>query len=104
MTEQGPEAARVCIHVEDHTGNKQRDARIRSDAPVSQLMPALLAAMKLPVTDPSGRPVTYHLAFGGRQLQEEDTLESAEVVEGATITIVPEMTAGSEDAADDASR
>jgi hypothetical protein len=94
LAQQEPETARVRIFVEDHTGNKRREARIRSDAPVFQLIPALVAALRLPVFDPSGRPVTYHLASGGCQLQEEDALESGEVVDGAVLSIIPEQTAG----------
>ncbi len=88
------DGGRVRIYLEDHQGIKRREASIASDAPISDLIPALMTALKLSATDPGGRPVTYHLAFGDRQLQTDETLSSAEVVDGATITLVPEMTAG----------
>ncbi len=91
-----PQDQRVRVFIEDHTGNKQREARIASNASVRELVPALITAMRLPATDPAGRPVTYHLAFGERQLQGDETLSAAGVVDGATVTLVPEMTAGRE--------
>ena len=93
MPDQDP-GKRVRVFIEDHTGNKRTEARIAANAPVNELVPALISALKLPATDPSGRPITYHLAFDNRQLQGDETLEGAEVVDGAGITIVPEMTAG----------
>ncbi|MBT7304296.1 MAG: hypothetical protein HN849_32480 [Victivallales bacterium] len=91
----GPQQSeRVRIFIEDHTGNKQREANVASDAPVRELIPALISAMQLPATDPSGRPVTYHLAFGDRQLQGDETLSSASITDGVSVTLVPEMTAG----------
>lgn len=91
-----PQDKRVRVFIEDHTGNKQREARIANNASVRDLVPALITAMGLPATDPAGRPVTYHLAFADRQLQGDETLSAAGVVDGATVTLVPEMTAGRE--------
>lgn len=85
---------RVRLFLEDHTGNKRREARVVAETPVSELVPALITAMGLATTDPRGRPQQYHLAYDNRQLQMEETLESAGVLEGATLTMVPEMTAG----------
>jgi hypothetical protein len=93
VPEQTPDE-RVRVFIEDHTGNKRREARIAARAAVRDLVPALITALGLPATDPAGRPVTYHLAFGDRQVREDETLESAGVADGANITLVPEMTAG----------
>lgn len=93
MPEPSPEP-KLTVFLEDHTGNKRREARIVANATVRELIPAMISALNLPATDPGGRPVTYHLAFNDRQLQEDETLSSAQVVAGATITLVPEMTAG----------
>lgn len=84
----------INVHLEDHTGNERHRAKLVDDAPVAKLIPALVTALGLPITDPSGRPVTYRLSHNNRQLQEDDTLLSAGVQTDDTITIVPEMTAG----------
>ena len=89
-----PDQQRVRVFIRDHTGNKTREVRIAVGVQVEELTPALINALRLPVTDPSGRPVTYHLAFNDRQIQRDETLAGAGVVEGATLSIVPEMTAG----------
>jgi uncharacterized ubiquitin-like protein YukD len=94
MTSPATQTARVRVYLEDHTGNKRREARIAASTPVRELIPALISAMGLATTDPRGRPQTYHLAFNRAQLQQDDTLEAAGVTEGATLTMVPEMTAG----------
>ncbi len=88
------EAQRVRVFIEDHTGNKRREVRAAPNAAVRDLVPALITGLGLPATDPSGRPVTYRLAFDGRQMQGDETLASAGVVDGAVVTLVPEMTAG----------
>ena len=85
---------RVRVFIEDHTGNKIREARVACDAAVGELLPALITALELPLTDPGGRPVTYHLAFDDRSLETDTTLAEAGVIDGGTLTIVPEMTAG----------
>jgi proteasome lid subunit RPN8/RPN11 len=89
-----PANRRVRVFLEDHTGNKRREAKVASGARISDLIPALVTALGLPMTDPAGQPVTYHLAFNERQLSDEETLESARVEDGAGLTLVPEMTAG----------
>ncbi|HXD30185.1 MAG TPA: EsaB/YukD family protein [Pyrinomonadaceae bacterium] len=82
------------IHITDHNLQALRHAKISETATVARLIPALVTQLELPTTDPSGRPVTYHLSHGERQLEEDQTLTSAGVQSGDTLTIVPEMTAG----------
>lgn len=84
------------IQLEDHTGNETHRAKIADTAPVSRLIPALLTQLKLPINDPAGRPITYRLSHNNRQLMEDETLATANVQSGDTLTIVPEMTAGGE--------
>jgi hypothetical protein len=85
---------KVRVFIEDHTGNKKREARIAAHVRIEELLPALTTAMELPVTDPAGRPVTYHLAFDNHNIEADTTLSDAGVVDGAQLTIVPEMIAG----------
>ena len=82
------------VQLEDHTGNTSRQAKMSETANVARLIPAIVTQLGLPITDPSGRPVTYHLVYNDRQLVDDDTLTSAGVHDGGTLTIVPEMTAG----------
>lgn len=82
---------RVRVFIEDHTGNKRREARIAASAPVRELVPALITALGLPATDPAGRPVTYYLVFGDRQLRGDETLAAAGVADRDTLTLVPEV-------------
>jgi WXG100 protein secretion system (Wss), protein YukD len=84
----------IQVELEDHTGNVQQLAKLADDASVGDLIPAIITALGLPITDPSGRRITYHLSYQNRQLQEDETLESAGVQTGDSLTIVPEMTAG----------
>ena len=84
----------INVVLEDHTGNVTHQAKMVENVPVQRLIPAIVTAMGLPVTDPAGRPITYHLSHNNRRLQEDETLESAGVQSGDTLTIVPEMTAG----------
>ena len=94
MSEQHAQPQRIRVFVEDHTGNKRREAGMASQAPVRDLVPAVITALNLPATDPRGRPVNYHLVFNDRQLQADETLIGAGVTDGSTLTVVPEMTAG----------
>jgi hypothetical protein len=85
------------VMLEDHTGNKRHQVKMTETANVERLIPATVTALGLPLTDQAGRPMTYHLSYRGRRLQEEETLESVGVEPGETLTLVPEMIAGSSD-------
>src|SRR5713101_9282999 len=84
----------IRVMLRDHTGNIRQPAKLDETASVERLIRGIVTALKLPITDPSGRPITYHLAYESRRLQEDETLESADVQENAIIDIVPEMIAG----------
>jgi hypothetical protein len=79
----------IQVTIEDHTGNIRHQAKLSETAAVEQLIRAIITALKMPVTDSTGRPITYYLAHNGRRLQESDTLTSAEVRSNDTISIVP---------------
>jgi proteasome lid subunit RPN8/RPN11 len=84
----------IQVQLEDHTGNQSRQAKMAENAPVARLIPALVTSLGLPITDPTGRPISYRLSHNNRQLMDDETLATANVQAGDTITIVPEMTAG----------
>ena len=48
---------------------------------------------KIDTYDPSGRDITYNLAFDKRPLQRDETLESVGVEDGGILTLLPEMSA-----------
>ncbi len=84
----------IQVMLEDHTGNKRHQVKMAETAQVEKLIPATVTALGLPMTDQAGRPMTYHLSYQGRRLQEEETLDSVGIEPGETLTLVPEMTAG----------
>jgi hypothetical protein len=51
----------VIIILEDHVGNISHQARIDENTPLAQLTPAIITALKLPLSDNSGRLITYHI-------------------------------------------
>lgn len=84
----------IQVILEDHTGNKRHQVKMVEKASIDKLIPATVTALGLPMTDQAGRPMTYHLSYNGRRLQEEETLDSVGVQPGETLTLVPEMIAG----------
>lgn len=86
----------ILVNLGDHTGNTSHEAKMDENAPVERLIPAIITALQLPMTDNAGRPITYHLGHNNRRLPENETLATAGVQTGDTLTIVPEMTAGSQ--------
>jgi hypothetical protein len=84
----------IQITLEDHTGNKRHQVKMADKASVEKLIPATVTALGLPMTDQAGRPMTYHMSYRGRRLQEEESLSSVGVQPGETLTLVPEMIAG----------
>jgi len=90
------EKKKVEVTVVDVTGNKQQEAVLPADVPVSRVIGKLVELMKLPITAPDGQPMNYkfnHKA-SGKQLNDEDTLESANVKDGDFLRLQPEITAG----------
>lgn len=84
----------IQVLLEDYTGNVRQEAKLSETAEVSRLIRAIVGRLKMPVTDSMGRPITYHLSYQNRRLQENETLTSAEIQPGGTLTIVPEFPAG----------
>ena len=76
--------------ISDQAGGKDVNARLRANAPVSQLLPALVTKLQMPSNQ------AYYLAHkeSGKRLGDTETLASAGVLEGHTIRLVPDVTAG----------
>jgi proteasome lid subunit RPN8/RPN11/molybdopterin converting factor small subunit len=86
----------ISVMLEDHTGNIRQEAKLSETAEVARLIRAIIMKLKMPVTDSAGRPITYYLAHNNRRLQENATLQSEEVQDGDTISIIPQFTAGTQ--------
>jgi len=90
------ESKKVDVTIVDVTGNKQQEATLPTDVPVGRIIGKLIELMKLPTTSPDGQPLNYkfHHKASGKQLTDEDTLESAGVKNGDYLRLQPEITAG----------
>ena len=84
------------VTLEDQNGNILKRAKVAENAEIARLLPALITSLQLPITDDAGRPIRYHLSHNNMQLQDHQTLAGAEVQNGDTLVIVPEMTAGAQ--------
>ncbi len=86
----------VEVEIIDHTMSKCKRAQIPDDIQIGRVMSVLISKMKLPATDPSGQPMSYHLDHkqSGRRLREDQTLGDASVKDGDMLRISAEITAG----------
>ncbi len=73
-----------------------RTAEVPNDVPVKELIPELTTSLQLPTTGPDGRPMSYRIDSKalGRELQEEETLTSAQVPVGDRLILTADVTAG----------
>ncbi|KAA0211386.1 MAG: EsaB/YukD family protein [Ignavibacteriaceae bacterium] len=87
---------KINVTIIDATGNKEQEAALPDDAPISRIMEVLLPKMKMPLTGPDNEPLSYkfHHKASGRQLKDSQTLSEAGVKEGDVLRLHPEITAG----------
>jgi hypothetical protein len=73
-----------------------RNAEVPDDVVVKELVPELATTLELPTVGPDGRPVSYRLDSKalGRELQDDETLESAGVPDDDRLMITADITAG----------
>jgi len=73
-----------------------RNAEVPDDVPVKELIPELATTLELPTVGPDGRPVSYRLDSKalGRELQEDETLDSAGIPDDDRLMITADITAG----------
>jgi uncharacterized ubiquitin-like protein YukD len=73
-----------------------RTAEVPNDVPVKELIPELTTSLQLPTTGPDGRPMSYRIDSKalGRELQEEETLTTAQVPSGDRLILTADVTAG----------
>ncbi len=87
---------KINIEVWDATGNKKQLVELPADAQVSRVIAVLVERMNLPRQSPDGQLMSYkfHHKASGRQLMDEQTLQSADVRNGDVLRLQPEITAG----------
>lgn len=89
-------AQNITIEVWDTTGNKKQLVELPASAPINRAVAVLVDRMNLPRQSPDGQLMSYkfHHRATGRQLLDEETLDSAGVKEGDILRLQPEITAG----------
>ena len=86
--------ADINITLSTETGGVAREATLPADVRVGQLLKVLPQAAGRAVTDSQGRPIGYRLYAGNQELNQDQTLAEAGVVDGATLSLQQEATAG----------
>jgi len=86
--------AGIRVTISDVTGTDRNAAELPHDVPMQRLIPALLSKMGRPVIDQSGRPISYRMYFGDREIGADETLAEAGVTENATLILSQEAQAG----------
>ncbi len=87
--------AGVKVTLIDAVTNDRVSVELPRDTSMSRLIPALTGRLALPITAPDGQPMSYRLQLeSGVVLEENDTLSSVGVEDGADITLTVEMEAG----------
>ncbi len=73
-----------------------RVAEIPDDIAVKELIPELATSLELPTTGPDGRPINYRLDSKalGRELQEDETLQQANIPVDDRLMVTADITAG----------
>lgn len=73
-----------------------RTAEVPNDVPIKDLLPELTSSLQLPTTGPDGRPMSYRIDSKalGRELREDETLESAGVPQNDRLMLTADVTAG----------
>lgn len=95
-TETGQQKKGTRVTFLDQTGAKSVEAMIADTVTVRRILPNIITKMNLPVMGPDGQPMSYSLDHkeGGKRLQDNQTLPSANVVDGDHLIVYPEIVAG----------
>ncbi len=84
------------IVVVDATGNKTEEASVPPSVASGRIIARLVELMELPSVGPDGQPLSYkfHHKQSGRQIGDDETLQTAGVNDGDVLRLVAEITAG----------
>jgi hypothetical protein len=88
--------ATISVQVWDVTGSKRNEVDLPDNAPVNRILAVLLERMGMPRTGPDGQLLSYkfHHKRTGKQLQDEQCLADAGVMNGDVLRLMPEITPG----------
>lgn len=86
----------IDVEIWDATGTKKITASLPKNAPINRILVLLVDKINLPRYSPDGQLMSYkfHHKASGRQLLDDQSLESAGVSNGDILRIQPEITAG----------
>lgn len=77
--------------------NQEFDVELPDDAPIRELLPALVKELGLPLTGPDGNPVAYELSNKrtGKEYKEKETLSTLQTKAGDVLLLTSTFVAGS---------
>lgn len=86
----------IQVTVTDISGSRRRELEAPKNAPIERIIALLVEKMNLPLNSPDGQIMIYklHHKRTGRQLLDNQTFSSAEVMHGDELRLQPEITAG----------
>lgn len=84
------------VIIVDAAGSRTEEATLPGDVPIGRIVEKLVDMLQYPKLGPDGAPLSYrfHHKASGRQLDDHQTLTSADVSDGDTLRLVAEITAG----------
>ena len=76
--------------------NQEFDVELPDDAPIRELLPALVKELGLPLTGPDGNPVAYELSNKrtGKECKDKETLSSLGTKAGDVLLLTSTFVAG----------
>lgn len=76
--------------------NQEFDVELPNDAPIGELVPALVKELGLPLTGPDGNQVAYEISNKrtGREFKEKETLDSGGAKQGDVLLLTSTFVAG----------
>lgn len=87
--------AEIKVILVDQYESKRELAEVPDNVEIKSMMPMILEQLELPESD-AGGPLTYRLVHkeSNQQLRDDMNLRDAGVVDGDTLRVVTEITAG----------
>lgn len=86
--------AGVRVTIDNTTGQPIYAAELPHDVAMRRLIPALVTRLGLPILGSDGQPISYRLYHNSHEIGQDVDLAHAGVVDGATVTLSYEATAG----------